>query len=151
MKLNIGTRQLDDVFDQLVRWFPARMGDLEAIRGKCVLGLALDISPLRSRHTDPQRAAYWSALHRFGDALGYSAAESENLLHNVVLAEAFGTQGIREITTRGKQYAWPIPAERSSKDSEGRVRDRETYSALIETLLRLAAEYGVVLEIGDAA
>lgn len=151
MKVSIGTRNLGDVFEQLIRWIPSRRAELEAIRGKCVLGVSIDIAPLRSRHTEPQRAAYWSALHRFGDALGYSAAESENLLHNVVLSEAFGTQGIREITTRGKQYAWPVPAERSSKDSEGRVRDRETYSQLIETLLRLAAEYGVVLEIGDAA
>jgi hypothetical protein len=151
MKFQLGTRHLDDVFAQLIRWMPSRRAELEVIRGKCVLGVSIDITPLRSRHTEPQRAAYWSALHRFGDALGYSAAESEMLLHNVVLAEAFGTRGTREIRTRGKQYAWPVPAERSSKDAEGRARDRETYSALIETLLRLAAEYGVVLEIGDAA
>ena len=149
MKLMVGTRYLDDVLHQLARWFPARAKELDAMREKCVLGLQIDLAPLKRRHSDSQRGAYWAALHEFGKHVGYSARETETLLHEAILAECYGTAGAKEIMVRGKAYHWPVPAERSSKDADGRARDVDTYSALIETLLRVAAEYGYVIQIGD--
>lgn len=147
MKLLAGTRVLPDVIHQLARWFPARAADLDKLESQCALGLQLDLAPLKSKHSDSQRGAYWSALSEFGKHLGYSARETESLLHEVMLCECYGTSGAREIVTGGETYRWPTPAERSSKDAEGRVRDVQTYSDLIETLLRVAAEHGYIIDI----
>jgi hypothetical protein len=39
-----------------------------------------------------------------------------------------------------------VPKATSSKDETGKTRDRETYSVLIDTLLRISAQnYGVYL------
>jgi len=62
----------------------------------------------------------------------------------------FMTMSAHSIRCRGQEYQWPVPAETSSKDAEGKVRDAETYSILIDTLLRLGAEYGVMLEVKSA-
>lgn len=151
MKLLLGTRYLDDVFQQLVRWFPARSAELAKMREACVLGLQIDVAPLKRKHTSEQQRTYWKFLHEFGRFLGYSAREVETLLHDALLVECFGSAGVREMRVRGEVHHWPVPAERSSKDAAGRARDVETYSALIETLLRVAAEHGYLITIGDAA
>jgi hypothetical protein len=150
MKLQIGTRYLDDVFQQLARWFPARSAELAKIREACVLGVQIDVAPLKRKHTSEQQRAYWKFLHEVGRHLGYSARETETLLHDAMLVECFGSAGAKQMRVRGEVYSWPVPAERSSKDADGRARDVETYSALIETLLRVAAEHGYLITIGDA-
>lgn len=151
MRLFIGTRYLDDVFQQLARWFPARSAELAKMRDACVLGLQIDVAPMKRKHTSEQQRAYWASLHEFGRFLGYSARETETLLHEAMLCECFGSAGVKEMRVRGQVHSWPVPAERSSKDADGRPRDVETYSALIETLLRVAAEHGFIINIGDAA
>lgn len=105
---------------------------------------------MRQRHTDSQRGAYWATLHDLGRELGYSVAEAESLLHPVICAECWGVKDHRSIRCRGEQYEWPVPAETSSKDADGKVRDVDTYNELIETLLRLGSQYGVYLEIKRA-
>jgi hypothetical protein len=151
MKLAIGTRQMGAVIDQLARWFPARETQLRRLQEQCHIGLQIELAPMRRRSTDAQRGAYWAGLHELGRHLGYSARESETLLHEVILAECYGVSGSREIRAGGKVYQWPRPAERSSRKPDGGPRDVETYSELIETLLRFAAEYGCVIEIERAA
>ena len=154
MRLQIGTRNLPDVIQQLARWFPARAAQLAKLEAKCVLGLEVTLAPMKRRHSNEQRGAYWASLHESARHLGYTAREAESLLHPVICAEAFGQAASRQIVCRGQTYNWPVPAETSSKDADGRVRDVETYSALIETLIRFAAEYGYVIEIernGEAA
>lgn len=148
MKLMVGTRILPDVIQQLARWFPARAADLACVEEQSVLGLQMDLAPLKRRHSDSQRGAYWSGLHEFAAHLGYSKREAETLLHEVMLCETYGTKEAREIVASGQTYRWPVPAERSSKDADGRVRDVQTYSELIETLLRVAAEHGYIINIG---
>ena len=139
------------VIDQLARWFPARETQLRKLQEQCYVGLQIELAPMRRKHSGEQRGAYWSAVHQLGRHLGYSARESETLLHDAILAECYGVAGAREITMGGKVYSWPRPAERSSRKPDGGPRDVQTYSELIETVLRLAAEYGCVIEIERAA
>lgn len=150
MKVYIGTAHTQPVLDQLSRWFPGRGEEIERLAKRAKLGLELVVTPMRQRHSDSQRGAYWAMLHELGRELGYSVAETESLLHPVICAEAFGMKGHRSIQCRGEQYKWPVPAETSSKDADGKVRDVETYNELIETLLRLGSQYGVYLEIKRA-
>lgn len=150
MKLLAGNPQARAVLDQLIDWFPGRRGEIEKVAEKAALGVQLDVSPMRRRHSKSQRGAYWATLHELGRELGYSARETEDLLHPVICSETWGVREHRMIRCRGEHYSWPIPAETSSKDADGKVRDVETYNQLIDTLLRFAAEYGVVLEIKSA-
>ena len=147
MRLMVGTSQAPDLMGFLVSLMPGKRAELDALGAKAKLGLQLDVTAIRRRHTKPQQAAYWACLHELGRELGYSAAETENYLHPAVCSEAFGMSGHRSIRCRGQEYQWPVPAETSSKDSEGKVRDAETYSILIDTLLRFGSEYGVMLEV----
>lgn len=148
MRMMAGTRIVTDVIQQLARWFPALSAELSDIESKAVLGLQIDVSPLKRRHSDSQRGAYWASLHEFAAHLGYSKREAETLLHEIILCETYGTKEAREIVAGGQAYRWPVPAERSSVDADGRPRDVETYSELIETLMRVAAEHGYVLNLG---
>lgn len=147
MKLNAGTNLTVDILDAMCRWFPARRDDFNKLAEKARLGLQVEVTPIRQRHTTSQRGAYWACLNVLGRELGYSARETEDYLHPVICAETWGVKDHRTIQCRGEQYSWPVPAETSSKDADGKVRDALTYGALIDTLLRFGAEYGVVLEI----
>jgi len=146
VKLHIGTAHVQTVLDQLAGWFPGRGEELAKVGEKAKLGLELDVKPMRQRHTQSQRGAYWACLHEFGRALGYTAAETESLLHPVICSEAFGVRDHKTVVCRGESYTWPVPSETSSKTADGRVRDVETYNILIDTLLRFAGEYGVYVE-----
>lgn len=145
MRLQFGTKQAPAILDQLARWLPARAGQLERMAEKCRLGIELTVEPIKPAHSNEMRAYYWMSLHAFGSWLGYSTRETEAMLHQVMCAECFGQDGEREITWRGKAYCWPVPRETSSKDAEGRKRDAETYSMLIETLIRFAGEQGYLV------
>jgi hypothetical protein len=146
MKLQFGTTQAAAVLEQFERWLPARADALRKIGKKARLGVEVQIAEIKPAHSDSARGLYWASLHQFAQWLGYSTREAEAMLHPLICAEAFGQDGEREITWKGKRYSWPVPRETSSKDSEGRKRDAETYGVLIETLLRFAAEQGYVIQ-----
>ncbi len=150
MKLQLGNKQAAAVLEQFARWLPGRAEQIAKLGAKCQIGLQVELLPMKRKHTDSQRGAYWASLHEFGRELGYSTHETETLLHAVICTEAFGSGGHREITCKGKTYSWPIPAETSSKTADGRARDIETYGALMEALQRFAAEYGHVINYGEA-
>lgn len=145
MKVQFGTALSKVVLAQVAKWLPARALDLERIAKKASLGIEMTIVEIKPAHTDSMRAYYWTSLHAFGTWLGYSARETEAMLHPLMCAECFGQEGAREIRWKGRAWCWPVPKETSSKDADGRKRDRETYSALIETLIRFAAEQGYVV------
>lgn len=151
MKVQLGNVQARAVIEQFARWLPGRADQIRKLGEKCQIGLQIELSPMKRAHSQSQRGAYWASLHEFGRALGYSAHETESLLHPVICTQAFGSAGHKEITCRGQTYSWPVPAETSSKTAEGQVRDVETYGILMEALQQFAAEYGHVINFGDAA
>lgn len=128
------------------KWYPGRVEELERIEKKASV-VVLEISAKKDRHTKEQQGGYWAALHEFGRFLGYSAHEAEEMLHPAVCTAAFGQRGTRFLRSGGVTYSWPVPRATSSKDEDGNPRDVETYSMLIDSLLRLASEYGCYLEI----
>ena len=148
MRLYAGTRLLPIVLDALNLWFPRNQADLLELRGKCDLGLQIDITPIKRKHTDSQKGAYWASLHELGKHLGYTPRLVETLLHDTMLCEAYGTLEVASLMVNGEFMRYPIPKARSSVDEQGRARDVQTYSLLIETLLRVSAEYGYYIDIG---
>lgn len=98
--------------------------ETRALRGK---PLVIEIKESRPKHTPEQQAKYWATLHEWGREQGYTVKETEAILHNHVLCEAFGIEKMIEVGGA----RWPVPKHRSS-DS-----DVEEYSILIETLERL--------------
>lgn len=97
------------------------------------LGLDVEVKPIKSKHTDPQRGYYWRSLHFWGGCLGYTAKESETLLHLAVCCEAFGVKETRRIGNSVVE----IPNHTSSK------LHRDDYSLLIDRMLQMAAVSGV--------
>lgn len=147
MKFQIPLVHVQRALDWLSGQFPGRGEEIARLGKRAQIGLELDVKPIRARHTKEQQGAYWASLHEFGRHLGYSAHETEEYLHPVICAETYGISGHRSIRCRGADYQWPVPRETSSKDADGNARDVETYSHLIDTLIRFAAEYGYVIEI----
>lgn len=98
--------------------------------------LIVEISRVRGLHTEAQRKHYWALLHELGLSLGYTARESEIVLHNHMLCEAFGT----DHTLKFRNVSWPVPRVRS------RDLDTAQYSQLIDVLERVAAENGVGID-----
>lgn len=144
MKFN--TLAVREVIDALMPLVPGLQEQFVRLGNRSKHGLTVELKPIRMKHSQQQQGYYWRSLHAFGRHLGYSAHESETLLHPAVCAAAFGLSDHREIHIQGRTYQWPVPRETSSKDADGNVRDMETYSTLIETLIRFAAEHGYVVE-----
>ena len=99
------------------------------------LGVEIDLKWVTAKHTDEQRGYYWKYLKEWGAFLGYTARESEELLHNEVLCEAYG---VRDFVTINNAVHG-LPKERSSR------QDRENYSLLIDTMIMLAAQTNFVV------
>lgn len=96
----------------------------------------LTIGPARKEKSSAQRKLFHALCKEAGDELGYTKGQ----VKEIVKREHFGTE---TITARnGKRYE----VVQSSEEA-----DREDYSALIETLLRWAAENGVPLDTRRAA
>ena len=89
--------------------------------------LVVEIKESKPRHTNEQQRYYWATLHEWGKELGYTTKETEVILHNLVLCEAYGIE--KYIEYGGSR--WPVPKSRSSD------RNVTEYSELIETLVRL--------------
>ena len=85
---------------------------------------------VKGKHTDEQRGFYWAHLHKWGKELGYSVKETEIVLHNAVLCDAYGID--HYINFKG--VAWPVPKERSHD------QDVEQYMVLINSLERMMEE-----------
>lgn len=100
------------------------------------LGVSIEARGIKPQQTDEQRGYYWLSLKSWGNHLGYSAKESEEILHRHICCVAFGVKETKRI---GGMII-EIPEMRSSR------LNREEYSVLIETLIREAAEDGFVIE-----
>lgn len=100
---------------------------LERLDGR---GIEVRVDKARRKHTESQRGYY----HLCVDILARTIGDSHDGIHDVVLAEAFGSQDV----VMG-EHVYRRPLQRSAKLGV------EDYSILIETLHRCAAFAGVVL------
>lgn len=98
--------------------------------------LQLTVGPVRKEKTHTQRKLFHALCAEAGKGLGYTKGQVKAM----VKIEHYGTD---TMTTPSKKTYEVV---QSSEDS-----DREDYSALIETLLRWAAENGVPLDVRTAA
>jgi len=115
---------------------PDRREELLALSDSLTaLGMSIEVKKTSPKHTDDQRGFYWQSLKWWGNEMGYSAKESEYWIHNAVCCEAFGVAGEK----RFYGVSVEIPEKTSSK------LDRDDYSKLIDTMLRLAAEDGITI------
>ena len=123
------------------------MAEIVKIVEKITMGVSVEIKATKPKHTDEQRGYYWSSLHNLGKEIGYSVRETEEYLHKIMCCHAFGVK--EDISARlrdGSTAIISIPKATSSHDETGAPRSRETYSELIDTMLRIASEdYGVYL------
>lgn len=94
--------------------------------------LGATLKPRKRKHTRSQQGKYWACLHEFGEWLGYSKGETETILHNAILCNAFGSEPPKMVFG----VLTSLPNRRSS------TADRDEYSVLIETLNGVAADHG---------
>lgn len=95
----------------------------------------LTIGPARKEKSHDQRKLFHALCTEFGREIGYTPGQ----IKAMVKEEHFG---VDTVTLRnGKTYT----VTQSSEEA-----DRAEYSALIETLLRMAAENGVLLDVVTA-
>ena len=96
----------------------------------------------KDRHSTEQERYYWKMLKEYwGHEIGYSARESEDVLHRAVLCEAFGTKGTRQI---GDTIV-SVPDRTSSRLS------KEDYALLIDTMQRMAGQMGIYIPPPEVA
>jgi hypothetical protein len=96
----------------------------------------LTIGPARKEKTHGQRKLFHALCAEFGREVGYTPGQVKAM----VKEEHFGVDTVK--LKSGKTYQ----VVQSSEDA-----DRTEYSDLIETLLRMAAENGVLLDTRRAA
>jgi len=133
MKIRLGTRDADDI---LARFWQKGVDRDELCKyTNSPSGVDFIVKKVKPKHTESQRGYYWQSLKWWGEQMGYSARESEYWIHNAVCCEAFGIKG----TKRFYGIQIEIPNQTSAK------ANREDYSKLIDTMLRLASEDGVVI------
>jgi len=113
--------------EQSRAWLDHAIGINDETRELFDKPLVVEIKKNKPRHTDEQQGYYWATLHEWGKELGYTTKETEVILHNLVLCEAYGIE--KYIEYNGAK--WPVPKSRSSD------RNVSEYSELIETLKRL--------------
>lgn len=147
MKLQTGSKQGRELCSFLVNMFPARMAEIAKVNEKITMGVSLEFQATKATHTDEQRGYYWVSLHSLGKEIGYSPKETDEYLHKIMCCHAFGVlKEIRVELPDGSAAIMSIPKATSSHDETGAIRSRETYSKLIDTMLRIASEiYAVYL------
>ena len=122
MKIRLGTRDADDILRQFVlnRAVPDRVLSLF----NSPLGIDITFEKVKPERTRKQEKYYRKWCETFAKDVGVSP----DSMHEIILKECYGT-----IIFNTKNGFHKIPAKRSADTT------RETYSELIETLIRCAA------------
>lgn len=114
----------------LSKVFPEHTNDMLQLMRSAPNGVTVEILPTKVEQTDEQRGYYRQQVKNFADWCGMIP----DAMHEEILCECFGSD------TLSTPFGWRrIPHKRS-----GNV-NRADYSALIETLIRVAAEMGYVV------
>lgn len=73
------------------------------------LKICVDIA--QPSHSSEQQSYYWTVLNQWGREQGYTGRETEEIVHNAVLCEAFGVK--KRLQYRG--HIRELPNRRSSR------------------------------------
>lgn len=110
--------------------FPDFVEDVTQLIRSSKTGITLEILPTKRTQTDKQRNYYWKQLRSFAAFTGNTPDE----MHEHILRECYGSE---QVAT--KLGIIIRPQKRSSE------ADRDEYSELIETLIRVASFFGFVV------
>lgn len=110
--------------------FPEYTQELIQLTRSCPNGLTIEVLPTKLNHTDSQRRYYRKWCGEFAKFTGNTPDE----MHEHMLSTTYGTEIVE---TRLGQFQRPV--QRSSESS------RTEYSELIETMIRIAANFGFVV------
>jgi hypothetical protein len=145
IRLQFGTRLAPAAVDAIAAVLPARRDELERLLSRCKLGVEISLAAIKPKHTSEQQGYYWMSLHAFGAWCGYEKRWVDEMLHPLICCEAYGVARHIVMHWHGTDLNWPVPVATSSHDEHGNKRDRESYSELIEALIRFAAEQGYII------
>jgi len=110
--------------------FPDQAVDLMQLFQSAKNGITIEILPTKKEQTDSQRNYYWKWVREFAKFTGNTPDE----MHDHILGECYGTEFVDTFLGFKKR-----PQKRSSD------ADRDEYSELIETLIRVAAFFEFVV------
>jgi len=110
--------------------FPEAVQDLLQLTRSAKNGITVEIVPYVFKQTNEQRGYYWQEEKKFAAWAGNTPDE----MHNHLLCECYGTDFVSSAIGMQRR-----PQKRSSEAT------KIEYSELIETLIRVAANFGYVV------
>jgi len=105
--------------------FPSRIEEIIGLAADMSYGMTIDLKPQKTNRSRPQENYYRKWSREFGKHVGLTPAE----MHDEILCLHFGSEDVE--TPFGLKRR---PIQRSN------TSNREEYTDLIETLVRVAAE-----------
>ena len=123
---------LPAVMKMLCGLFPDYADELTNLLLNSKKGVSLEITALKKHQTITQKGYYWANLRRMAKDIGMTPDE----LHNEMLCEAFGSD----------EVATPFGIKRRPHIRSSEC-DRDKYSDLIETMIRVADSIGYLIPI----
>jgi hypothetical protein len=121
------SRAIIDLSLLLNREFPLLRDELTAVLSQSKHGITVAVEPLEYDHTREQENYYRKWCREFGNHCGMTPDE----MHDEILCITFGSE---EVPTKFGIRRRPLKRSRNAKISG--------YSAMIDTLIRVAAEMG---------
>tara|TARA_R110000851_G_scaffold87416_1_gene190655 strand:+ start:1152 stop:1580 length:429 start_codon:yes stop_codon:yes gene_type:complete len=118
-------KQLTKLLFYLREIFPARVQEITDLAADMSYGMTIDLKPQKTNRSRPQENYYRKWSRDFGKHVGLTPNE----MHEEILCLHFGSQDVE--TPFGVKRR---PTQRSN------TSNREEYTELIETLIRVAAE-----------
>jgi hypothetical protein len=118
-------KQLTKLLFYLREIFPARVQEITDLAADMPYGMTVDLKPQKTNRSRPQENYYRKWSRDFGKHVGLTPNE----MHEEILCLHFGSQDVE--TPFGVKRR---PTQRSN------TSNREEYTELIETLIRVAAE-----------
>ena len=118
-------KQLTKLLFYLREIFPARVQEITDLAADMSYGMTIDLKPQKTNRSRPQENYYRKWSRDFGKHVGLTPNE----MHEEILCLHFGSEDVE--TPFGVKRR---PTQRSN------TSNREEYTELIETLIRVAAE-----------
>ena len=123
-------KQLTKLLFYLREIFPARVQEITDLAADMSYGMTIDLKPQKTNRSRPQENYYRKWSRDFGKHVGLTPNE----MHEEILCLHFGSQDVE--TPFGIKRR---PIQRSN------TSNREEYTELIQTLVRVAAEMDFVI------
>jgi hypothetical protein len=123
-------KQLTKLLFYLREIFPARVQEITDLAADMSYGMTIDLKPQKTNRSRPQENYYRKWSRDFGKHVGLTPNE----MHEEILCLHFGSEDVE--TPFGIKRR---PTQRSN------TSNREEYTELIQTLIRVAAEMDFVI------